>query len=157
MPLKMTTRFNTKNFIAEQKRLFAAVERGQRRGLMRGGGYVRRVARNSIRKGGKRKNRVSNPGDPIRWHTRPGIKDNIYFAYDQRDGVVPVGPIKFAGSDVPETLEHGGKVEIRRHVYRNGQRVIERSVVHIDRRPTMGNALDASQDKLAEFFKDVVR
>jgi hypothetical protein len=156
MALKLKARMNMKGFIAEQKRLFAAVERGKRRGLMRGGGLVRQIARRSIRSGGK-KNRASEPGEPVRWHTKPGIRDQIYFAYDDRGGTVPVGPLHFAGSDVPEKLEHGGTIEIRRVRYRNGQRVIEVRKVKVEPRPTMGLALETAAPKLAEQFKDQIR
>lgn len=156
MPLKMTARFNAKSFVGEQKRLFAAVERGRRRGLMRGGAYVRLTARRSIKPGGKR-NAISQPGEPVRWHVKPGLRNNILFAYDPRNGTVPVGPIQFRNSDVLEKLEHGGVIEVRQRVRRSGRVVIEKHVVHIRPRPTMRLALAASQGKLAEFFKDVVK
>jgi len=73
--------------------------------------------------------------------------------------VVPVGPLHFPGSDVPEKLEHGGVIEIRRVRFRNGQRVVEVQKVEIAPRPTMGLALQTAvrSDRYMNNFKDVVR
>lgn len=157
MAASLVVKGTVRRYIANNKRMLAAVERGQRRALFRAGGLVRTVARRSIRSGGK-KNAVSKPNDPPRWHVKPGIRE-IYFGYDARTGTMPVGPIKFnaKGSDVPEKLEHGGVITISRKRHRNGQLVIERKKVILKPRPTMQPALAKTKDKIAQEFKDVIR
>lgn len=89
------------------------VERIEFEGLKRNAFYLRRVARNSIR----RRKEPSKPGQPPR-SVRGDLKRGIYAMLDGRGSAV-VGPVKFDwGTGAPNTLEFGGETVIDNSVRR---------------------------------------
>lgn len=89
------------------------VERIEFEGLKRNAFYLRRVARNSLR----RRKSPSSAGRPPR-SVRGDLKRGIYAVMDGR-GTAVVGPVKFPwGTDAPSTLEFGGESVIDRSVKR---------------------------------------
>ena len=89
------------------------VERIELQGLKRNAFYLRRVARNSIR----RRKSPSEPGKAPR-SVRGDLKRGIYAMLDGR-GAAVVGPVKFDwGTGAPNTLEFGGDSVIDNSVRR---------------------------------------
>ena len=89
------------------------VERIEFQGLKRNAFYLRRVARNSIR----RRKSPSEPGKAPR-SVRGDLKRGIYAMLDGR-GAAVVGPVKFDwGTGAPNTLEFGGDSVIDNSVRR---------------------------------------
>ncbi|MEM0924771.1 MAG: hypothetical protein AAGJ83_01915 [Planctomycetota bacterium] len=95
----------------------AAVGAANARALTRGGGRIRKTARNSI-PFRKRRTTVSKPGSPPNAHSRgKGIK-TILYGYDRRTHSLVVGFAKLgnvSGKDVAKRLEEGGTARIRVH------------------------------------------
>ena len=89
------------------------VERIEFEGLKRNAFYLRRVARNSIR----RKKSPSKPGQPPR-SVRGDLKRGIWAVMEGRGSAV-VGPVKYGwGTEAPSNLEFGGESVIDRSVQR---------------------------------------
>lgn len=89
------------------------VERIEFEGLKRNAFYLRRVARNSIR----RRKEPSKPGQAPR-SVRGDLKRGIEAQMDGR-GAAVVGPVKFDwGTGAPNTLEFGGETVIDNSVRR---------------------------------------
>jgi len=83
------------------------IDKGTRRVLSRFGAFVRRTARQSIRK----RKRASKPGQPPSSHTGL-LKQFIFFGYDARQRSVVIGPEKLKGpvsEKAPSALEYGGE------------------------------------------------
>ncbi len=112
------------------------------------GGYIRKSARNSIKRA-KPGEPPSSPGDPPK--SRTGLlKDRIYYAYDMGARSVVIGPEKLnakSGPDIPRTLEEGGTMRVRK-----GGRWV---TVTIAARPYMGPAAKAGEKKRDEIWGSV--
>jgi hypothetical protein len=100
--------------------VMAQVEEGERVATARGGGYVRTVARRSMkyRKAGV----ASPPGTPPHAHRKtkknprgPLLRDRLYFAFDPDFEVGVVGPEALKGSNTraPELQEFGGQTVMK--------------------------------------------
>ena len=134
----------------------AAVERAlqqkQRRALARTGAYARAIIRNSMKSG---RGGSAPPGQPPRYHLRT-LKDRIFFAYDPAGSVV-VGPTLSTNSDgtltVPELLEQGGTVTVRRRDARTGK-YTRRERHRYRPRPFVAPALTAAMARLREELRE---
>lgn len=93
-----------------------AMSEAARRGMMRTGGYIRTVAKNSM----KKKKGPSAPGTPPHVH-KGQLKNLLFFAYDALSTSLVVGPVGFKGSDVPRVLEFGGRGILQRGYMRPAQ------------------------------------
>lgn len=127
--------------------LINAVDRAEIKTLSKMGAFVRRSARQSIRK----RKKSSPPGKPPSSHTGL-LKKFIYFGYDSGRNTVVVGPARLNGTRSPEsleTLEFGGMAD----VYRNGKTVN----VRIEARPYMGPALAKNLPKFPSLWANTVR
>lgn len=105
-----------------------AMDESTRRGMMRTGGYLRKVARNSM----KSARGPAAPGNPPNVHEGQ-LKNLLFFAYDAAKKTLVVGPVGLGNSDVPKVLEYSGR--------------------GIEKRPFMKPAQDASVDRLAPSIK----
>ena len=136
-PEAFTLQLNCKKFFFDTPRVMAAVSQHELNFLRHFGGYVRKVARNSIKDMGTTKGRravaermgnVSAPGDPPFSHTGllkgKGGAGGIWFVLDPAPSAV-IGPVVthqifFSGESlgrpmpgiVPAVLEFGGKLSI---------------------------------------------
>ena len=81
-----------------------AMDKATRSAMARSGAYIRKVARNSM----KRKKGPSPIGEPPHVHVGT-LKNLTYFAYDQKTRSLVVGPVGLGKSDVPKVLEFGGR------------------------------------------------
>jgi len=121
------------------------VERIEFEGLKRNALYLRRAARNSIR----RRKSPSQPGQAPR-SVRGDLKRGIQAHYERGLGEAVVGPVKFNwGTNAPNTLEFGGDSVIDRSVVRKvgdgGEiRVVSGAAAGV-KRDSSGKFLRASQ------------
>jgi len=158
----------SKDFFFDRERVTRAMDAATHKALSKGGAFVMRGARKSIKEGkvrprGKAREgetpkvvqRVSLPGRPP--YSRTGLlRDRILFAAAPGTGSpsVLVGPERInKSSGAPETLEFGGTTVIERRS-RTGK--AERRTVRIDARPYMAPALAREASKLPEQFRNAV-
>ncbi|MFO0915298.1 MAG: hypothetical protein U0795_20215 [Pirellulales bacterium] len=145
------------------------------------GGFIRRTARNSMRR--KPFDKHSPPGSPPYAHVGL-IKERMAYSYDPRRGSLVVGPMAINGAPsdtggytVPQLMEFGGTFQIRepkriwvetptsgsnkpkRKQPRDRQRVLltAGTKLEYEPRPFMGPALAKARraDKLAAAFKSL--
>jgi hypothetical protein len=123
------------------------VDTATRKRLSKFGAYVRRTARQSIRK----RKRSSSPGQPPSSHTGL-LKQFIYFGCDENRRSVVIGPVTLArkASGIPEVLEYGGKVTTPWGKARG-------KTVAIEARPFMGPAFDKEIDKASSLWANSIR
>lgn len=96
--------------------IITAMSVAERKAMMRTGGYLRKVARNSMRK----KKGPAKPGEPPHVHVGH-IKNLLFFAYDTQTGSLVVGPVGFNGSPVPNILEFGNNKQEARQFMKPAQ------------------------------------
>lgn len=121
--------------------------------LKKAGGLVRRIARNSIRKIGK-KRKPSEPGNPPK--SRTGLlKDFIFFVYEQQAENVLIGAARLNQTlgTAPHALEVGGRSLTNRGTRRN-KRIVS---VNIKARPFMAPALQDSLPKLPPMWANSLK
>lgn len=154
MPFATFTIQEAKANFFDRARVRKAVDRAKRRELARAGGFVRQVARRSIRK----RRAISKPGQPPSSH-EGSLRRFLFFAWDSRTESVVVGPASFRGSRAPELLERGGKAEVRRITRKNGKRTVRTERADYRPRPYMRPALRTAVDsgKVAARWRNSVR
>lgn len=96
-------RVEVKKLFFDRPAVTRLIDRKTQRILARQGGYVRTVARNSM----KRRRGSSPAGSPPNVH-EGGLKRGTFFALEPRRRVVVIGPVAFRNSSAPAALEHGG-------------------------------------------------
>jgi hypothetical protein len=143
--------FRLKRLSFSPRTVLDATDRATRRVLMRFGSFVRRTARQSIR----RSKKISEPGRPPKSHTG-AVKRLIFFSYDSGPPSVVIGPALFRSRKVKqfplglEALEYGGAIRRRgRFGFRTKRRVYKA-------RPFMGPAFDREHPKLSGMWKDSI-
>ncbi len=115
----------------DRKEILRAIDKTTHRNLSRFGSYVRRTARQSIRKppfvARKKRGQArddfrlksSQPGSPP--FSATGIlKRSIFYGYDRKVRSVVVGPVRLVGptkGEAPSVLEDGGITTIRGKTY----------------------------------------
>lgn len=127
----------------DSPKIESLMDRATRRALMRAGGFIRGVAKRSIRK----RRGPSKPGNPPHSHIGT-LKRFILYAYDPGSQTVVVGPKALGSAQAPQALEHGGSV--RRKIHGHVR------VFRIRRRPFMGPSLEVAAPKVEEFFRDAM-
>lgn len=99
----------------------AALDEKERDNLTKVGGYVRNVARRSMRI----RKAKSPPGSPPSAHAEgkgPLLRDMLFFAFDTQKGVIVVGPAHLGRSIVARLHERGGTQQpVRRKPRKIGQ------------------------------------
>ena len=138
-----------KSVFFDSKKVIASVDKTTRKVMSKIGAYVRRTARQSIRK----RARSSPPGQQPSSHTGT-LKRFIYFGWDPVARSVVVGPT-LAGSrtGAPEALEHGGMSVVS--TGRKARRV--QRMVRIAARPYMQPAMMKEIPKLPAMWRDSVK
>ena len=130
----------------DSHKVLAAVGRAERQVLSRFGAFVRRSARQSIRK----RKKVSERGKPPSSHVGL-LRRFIFFAYDAHRRSVVIGPVRLTRTpgDAPRALEYGGSSQVNR----KGK---PRRIV-VAARPFMGPALEKEKPGLSAMWRDSVR
>ena len=126
------------------------VDAGTRRVLSKFGAYVRRTARQSIRK----RKKISDPGSPPSSHTGL-LKRFIFFGYDPRKRSVVIGPVRLTQNGrgkAPALLEYGGTTTLQRHG--NPRKRVR---ANFRGRPFMGPAFEKEQPKLPAMWRDSIK
>jgi len=131
------------------KKVRKAAERAEIRWLYRSGGYLRRVAQSTIRRGSGK----PQPGSPPKSRTGR-LKRLIRFGLDRPAKTMYVGPVVAsdaeggyrAGVTVPQMISFGGTAKTK-----DGKKVTYKAF------PFMDSALEKSQPKIAEFWADSVK
>jgi hypothetical protein len=124
-----------------------AVDKSTRRVLSRFGAFVRRSAKQSIRK----RKKASAPGTPPSSHTGL-LKRFIFFGYDRTKDSVVIGPVRLTENnrgDAPSLLEYGGRTTVK-----SGKK---KTRIRIRSRPFMGPAFAKEQQHLPALWKDSVK
>jgi len=122
------------------------VDRATRRVLSRFGAFVRRTAKQSIRK----RKQPSAPGTPPSSHTGL-LRKFIWFGYDPGKRSVVIGPARLSQKgrgEAPSLLEYGGSTTLEREGKRKRTRVRAR--------PFMRPAMDKEQPKLPAMWRDSI-
>jgi hypothetical protein len=109
------------------------------------GGYIKRVAKNSIKKASAR-HAVSTVGKPPLSHTGL-LKQHIYYAFDPQAQSVVVGPalLNAKGKNAPHNLEYCGLTHVNHKKF------------SIRPRPYMRPAMEKRQSKIADIWKYSVK
>lgn len=135
-PLFSLTIEQSKASFFDRVKIENAEQRARVKALSRVGAFLRRRARSSIR----RRNAVSQAGQPPSSHTDL-LRQFLFFAYDRATGSLVVGPAKLnRPGDAPEVLEFGGEV-LRQVEDKQGR--MRQVLMHYRPRPYMKPALDA--------------
>lgn len=140
-------KINTRTFFYSRK-VLRLLDKKTHGALKRFGGYVRAVAKNSIRPVGK-KGTPSKPGQPPK--SRRGLlKRYIFYGFDLAKRSVIIGPQKIHGlkGKTPNVLEYGGNVKgKKRHITSS----------KVSARPYMGPAFREGKKRLASFWSNNVQ
>jgi len=139
--------FDCKALFFDTKAIRRHVDRATRRVLSRFGAFVRRTAKQSIRK----RKAPSPPGTPPSSHTGL-LRKFIWFGYDPGRRRVVIGPARLSRKgrgEAPSLLEYGGSTMVQRGGKRRRARIRPR--------PFMGPAMANEQPKLPAMWRDSVR
>jgi len=130
-------------------KIIRGVDRQTRKFMGRFGGYVRKVAVNSMKKRAKRHDDAPTGAPPFAHEG--AIRRLLFYAYDAPRKTVVVGPMRFGTSPygqttVPELHEYGGTVS----------RTVdgERRTFHYPPRPFMGPAFEAGKQRIDTFWAE---
>ena len=140
-------RFKPGILFFDSKKVVRSVDRATRRVLSRFGAFVRRTARQSIRK----RKKPSAPGSPPSSHIGL-LKKFIWFGYEPDKRSVVIGPARLSQQDrgeAPSFLEYGGIAKIAR----KGKKTKAR----IRPRPFMGPAFEKEQPKLPAMWANSIK
>jgi len=135
--------FEITKLFFDKKAVTSKTDRATRKVLSRFGAFVRRTARQSIRK----RKKPAPPGSPP--SSQIGLlKKFIFFGYEPQKRSVVIGPVQLTQKgrgEAPRLLEHGGagKVGKKRVRYRP--------------RPFMGPAFEKEQPKLPAMWRDSIK
>ncbi len=131
----------------DSPKVIRSVDKSTRRVLSRFGAFVRRTAKQSIRK----RKKPSPPGRPPSSHTGL-LKRFIFLGYDRQKDSVVIGPTQLTDNNrgnAPSLLEYGGRTTLKAN--NNRKRIKIRS------RPFMGPAFEKEQSNLPSLWKNSVK
>jgi len=152
-------RFKMARMFFDRAEVLGAVDKAARRVLSKFGAFVRRTARQSIRK----RKKASKPGNPPSSHTGL-LKQFIFFAYEPNRRSVIIGPEKLIGRVARKALpalEYGGESETWNLHWKTigGQRRRVRTYekINIKARPFMRPAFAKEEPQMPHLWRDSVR
>ncbi|HOK95546.1 MAG TPA: hypothetical protein PK052_04945 [Anaerohalosphaeraceae bacterium] len=131
----------------DSPKVIRAVDKSTRKVLSRFGAFVRRTAKQSIRK----RKKSSTPGTPPSSHTGL-LKRFIFFGYDRQKDSVVIGPTRLTENnrgEAPSILEYGGRTTI--------QAKKKKTRVRIRSRPFMGPAFEKEKSTLPSLWKNSIK
>ena len=124
-----------------------SVDKSTRKVLSKFGAFVRRTAKQSIRK----RKKPSTPGMPPSSHTGL-LKRFIFFGYDQQKNSVVIGPTQLTENNrgqAPNVLEYGGRTTVEVNT--------KNTHVKIRPRPFRGPAFEKEKQSLPALWQDSVK
>jgi phage gpG-like protein len=126
----------------DREKVVRAVDKSTRQVLSKFGAFVRRTAKQSIRK----RKTTAPAGQPPSSHTGL-LKRFIFFGYEPQRRSVVIGPERLdqKNTDAPHTLEYGGRT------------TVDKKRVKISARPFMGPAFEKEKPTLPSMWKDSVK
>ena len=123
----MNVTFKVKEAFFDRPKVIASLKKAKRKALAKAGAFVRKRARSSMKKPGKKKTGMASvPGHPPSNHTSGQSLKSILFAFDTSSGSVIVGPVQFNSSNPtltgmettsPGLHERGESATIREYRY----------------------------------------
>ena len=131
----------------DSPKVIRAVDKSTRQVLSRFGAFVRRTAKQSIRK----RKKSSAPGTPPSSHTGL-LKRFIFFGYDPQKRSVVIGPTRLTENnrgEAPSILEYGGRTTVEGHK--------KKTRVRIRPRPFMGPAFEKEKTNLPALWKNSIK
>ena len=131
----------------DSPKVIRAVDKSTRKVLSRFGAFVRRTAKQSIRK----RKKASTPGTPPSSHTGL-LKRFIFFGYDRQKDSVVIGPTRLTKNNrgqAPSILEYGGRTTVEANK--------KKTRVHIRSRPFMGPAFEKEKTNLPALWKNTIK
>ncbi len=131
----------------DSPKVIRAVDKSTRKVLSRFGAFVRRTAKQSIRK----RKKSSTPGTPPSSHTGL-LKRFIFFGYDRQKDSVVIGPTRLTENnrgEAPSILEYGGRTTVE------GNK--KKTRVRISARPFMGPAFEKEKSTLPSLWKNSIK
>lgn len=147
-------KFRVKGLFFNSAEIMRAVDKATRKTLSHFGGFVRLVARRSIR----RRKSVSAPGRPP--HSHSGLlKKGIFYSYSRARESVVIGPEfrakpTVAGKTIPELLEEGG-TWVKKIKLKSGKKKKVRRTMQA--RPYMRPAFVAGRKVLPSKLKNSIK
>jgi hypothetical protein len=109
----ITVKFDKSRSFFDKEAVLSRVDAAKRKKLSRAGAMLRQTARRSMR----RRKKPSRPGSPPSAHSQSPehprgalLKERLFFAYDQANDSVVVGPEQLGRSDAAPLQEFGGTV-----------------------------------------------
>ncbi|MDH4201410.1 MAG: hypothetical protein OEV87_00760 [Phycisphaerae bacterium] len=139
--------FKLKYLFFDSPKVVRAVDKSTRKVLSKFGAFVRRTAKQSIRK----RKKTSAPGTPPSSHTGL-LKRFIFFGYDPQKRSVVIGPTRLTENnrgEAPSILEYGGRTTVNSGT--------KKTRVRIRPRPFMGPAFEKEKPNLPSMWKDSVK
>jgi len=127
----------------DSAKVVRSVDQSTRKVLSKFGAFVRRTAKQSIRK----RKTSSAPGTPPSSHTGL-LKRFIFFGYEPQKRSVVIGPTRLTENNrgqAPSILEYGGRT------------TVDKKRVKISDRPFMGPAFEKEKPNLPSMWKDSVK
>jgi len=169
---KTQTGLITFSMFFTEKDITEAIDKARVVALRHQGGFVRKVARQSIKRMGKARAKPKGAKAIARWYEElmaqpaspPGkppfthtgfMRENIAYAYDRAAQSVVVGP--WMSPWLGQLHEFGGtrRVRLTKHPVRRGQEV-KYKTARYPARPFMRPALETAMEKLPSFLKNVI-
>ncbi|MDH4201492.1 MAG: hypothetical protein OEV87_01185 [Phycisphaerae bacterium] len=139
--------FKLKYLFFDSPKVVRAVEKSTRKVLSKFGAFVRRTAKQSIRK----RKKASAPGTPPSSHIGL-LKRFIFFGYDTQKRSVVIGPTRLTENnrgEAPSILEYGGRTTVQ------GNK--KKTRVRIRSRPFMGPAFEKEKPNLPSLWKNSIK
>ena len=163
-------------FFQDDPAVIAAMDKAERKPLMKMGAYVRTTAKRSMKPAKRKKEAELTESEAELWnkqkatrhrrrqpigkvpfyvHSQPGepprkirgdLSKFLYFVWDPSTRSVVVGPQGFPGRDAPENLEHGGQ-----------SKATDGTPFRMEARPFMFPALQDNAPKFPQLFANALR
>ena len=147
VPLSLPKMLKLKYLFFDSAAVVRSVDKSTRKVLSRFGAFVRRTAKQSIRK----RKKSSAPGTPPSSHTGL-LKRFIFFGYDTQKNSVVIGPTRLTENNrgaAPSILEYGGRTTVEANK--------KKTRVRISARPFMGPAFEKEKPNLPSLWKNAIK
>ncbi|MDH4203810.1 MAG: hypothetical protein OEV87_13090 [Phycisphaerae bacterium] len=139
--------FKITHLFFDSPKIIRSVDKSTRKVLSKFGAFVRRTAKQSIRK----RKKTSTPGSPPSSHTGL-LKRFIFFGYDPQKHSVVIGPTRLTENnrgEAPSILEYGGRTTVEANN--------KKTRVRIRTRPFMGPAFEKEKTNLPALWKNSIK